>query len=351
MSSIIGVQAVFPEHRYSQKDAMGLIKTMWPDHGAVIDRLTETSGVRFKNLVLPLERYSHLGGFEDRNKIYIESMTKLLHKALTQLQEKHQFSWDDVMILTSTTVTGVAVPTLDARLMNLLPFSKNLIRLPLFGVGCLGGVAGLNRTHDMLKAHPKKLAILIAAEACSLTFQFNDITMSNMVASSLFGDGAAAVLMAGDDHPLRQKGKLQIQTYQNYFYPQTERIMGWDMLDSGFKVVLSGDVAQIVNEHVGDNASEFLSRNQLSSSEIVNIISHPGGPKVLRALEKALNKEESALKASWDSLGENGNISSVSVLDVLRRNLEDSLLKPGPTLALAMGPAFNSEMTLMRAEF
>ncbi len=351
MSSILGVQTVFPEHRYSQKDAMSLIKTMWPDHEAVIDRLTDTSGVKFKNLILPLEGYRHLGGFEDRNKIYIESMIKLLKEALTQLQDKHQFSWDDVMILTSTSVTGVAVPTLDARLMNLLPIPRTVIRVPLFGVGCLGGVAGLNRTHDMLKAHPKKLGILLAAEACSLTFQFNDVTMSNMVATSLFGDGAAAVLMAGDDHPLAQKGKLRILTYQNSFYPQTERIMGWDMLDSGFKVVLSGDVAQIVNQYVGDNVTEFLKANNLSTHEIVNIISHPGGPKVLKALEKALHKEESALKASWESLSENGNISSVSVLDVMRRNIDEKLLKPGPTLALAMGPAFNSEMTLMRAEF
>jgi alkylresorcinol/alkylpyrone synthase len=277
-------------------------------------------------------------------------MMNTLERATRTLQEKVGFDWKDIGVLVSTTITGVAVPSLDARLMNRLPIPHDVVRTPLFGIGCLGGVASLNRAKDLLKAYPNKLALVIAAEACSLTFQFSDVTMSNMVASSLFGDGTAAVLLAGKDHPLSRKGKLEIVDSLNTFYPQTERIMGWDMVDSGFKVVLSGNVPEIVQKHVGGNTQDFLERNHLSSDNINNLISHPGGPKVLNALSEVLKKDESLLRHSWESLRDQGNMSSVSVLNVLERSLDQNKLKKGYALALAMGPAFNSEMSLIRVE-
>lgn len=348
MSRIIGVECTFPEHRYPQKDVMAMVKGVWPDHAAVIDRLNLTSGVEHRSMVLPVDQYPTLGGFEQRNKIYLETMMSLVTQSVRNLQEKTGFDWKDIGIITSTSVTGVAVPTLDARLMNLFPFSPHVVRNPLFGIGCLGGVAGLNRCHDLLKAYPSKLALVIASEACSLTFQFQDATMANMVACSLFGDGSAAVLMAGDDHPLAQHSKLQIIDCMNTFYPQTERIMGWDMVDTGFKVVLSGNVPDIVEKYVGKDAHQFASRNGLVLKDISNLISHPGGPKVLKAVQSVLQKDESHLSHSWDSLREHGNLSSVSVLNVLQRSLEQKTLKKGFALAMAMGPAFNSEMSLIK---
>jgi alkylresorcinol/alkylpyrone synthase len=169
MSKIIGVQTHYPEHRYPQSDIMSLIQTMWPEHAGVVERLTSTSGVEHRNLILPLERYKELGGFEKRNAVYIEQMMKVIEKCCLRLQEKLGFDWKDVGIITSTTITGIAVPSIDARLMNLLPLSPHIVRNPLFGIGCLGGMAALNRTKDLLKAYPEKLALVIAAEACSLT--------------------------------------------------------------------------------------------------------------------------------------------------------------------------------------
>jgi alkylresorcinol/alkylpyrone synthase len=346
MSYVLGAETTFPENRYTQKEMMDFIKSVWPSHSEVIERLKSTSGVNSKNLLLPLEQYKDLGTFEKRNKIYIEKSTFELKKTILSLQEKYPFDWNDLQIVTSTTVTGIAVPTLDARLMNQLPIPKNVIRLPLFGLGCLGGIAGLNRTVDLLKAYPKKLALLLATEACSLTFQFQDVSMANMVATSLFGDGSAAVLLAGDEHPLANKAHLKIKSYGNEFYPDSEKIMGWDILDTGFKVVLSGDVANIVKKYVGDNVRNFLSSQDVHIDGVKNIISHPGGPKVLMALSESLGKSKEDFKHSWESLSEQGNMSSVSVLDVLKRHLEKKTLKKGYALGIAMGPGFNSEMNL-----
>lgn len=348
MAKIISVKTAFPEHRYSQDDIMSMIQTIWPLHRPVLERLKTTSQVKHRNFLLPLERYKNLTGFESRNGIFIEQNVNLLEKAIRGLQEETHFNWKDIGIITSTTITGVAVPSLDARLMNRLPLPTNVIRNPLFGLGCLGGVAALNRTSDLLKAHPQKLALVLASEACSLTFQFQDVNMANMVACSLFGDGTAAVLLAGDDHPLAKKASLEIVDSVNSFYPDTERIMGWDMIDTGFKIVLSGNVPEIVRKYVRDDYQSFIQRNELNSSDINNLISHPGGPKVLMALAEALEKDEELLKESWESLSENGNMSSVSVLNVMERSLKSKSLKKGYALALAMGPAFNSEMSLIR---
>jgi len=347
MAYIIDAETTFPENQYSQNEMMDFIKTVWPGHEEVLERLKQNAGVEKKNLILPLEEYKNLGHFEKRNSIALDKMLKTIKEALLNLQEKNLFDWSDVQIITSTTVTALAVPSLEARLMNQVPLPHNLLRLPLFGLGCLGGVASLNRTSDLLKAYPNKLAIVIASEACSLTFQFQDISMSNMVATSLFGDGSAVVLLAGEKHPLHKKSNLKIRSCMNQFYPDTERIMGWDILETGFKVVLSGDVAKIVHQHVGDNVETFLHQNHLKLSDIKNIISHPGGPKVLLALEETLKKDRSFFQHSWNSLREQGNMSSVSVLDVLKRHLKEKTLKKGPTLALAMGPGFNSELSLM----
>lgn len=348
MSTIIGVHTAFPEYHYQQKEMMDFLKTVWPAHAEVLERLNSTSGVSERNTVVPMTHFKSLGGFEHRNKIYIESIVPLLVRAVTGLQAKIDFDWKDLAVITSTTITGVAVPSLEARLMNILPIPIEVVRNPLFGIGCLGGVAGLNRTHDLLKARPDKLALLIAAEACSLTFQFDDVTMANMVASSLFADGAAAVLLAGPEHPLAQKGRLKLIDSMTRFYHDTERIMGWDIVDSGFKVILSGNVPSIVDQHLNHDAKAFLKKHHLNLQDINSVLSHPGGPKVLKSVASALEKDDSFLRHSRESLNEHGNMSSVSVLNVIERHLKDPELKPGHALALALGPAFNAEMTLIQ---
>lgn len=297
---------------------------------------------------MPLEKYTDLGGFGNRNGFYLEAMLSTLEKAVLGLQEKTGFDWKDLAVVVSNTITGVAVPSLDARLMNRLPIPRDVQRTPILGLGCMGGISSLNRANALLKACPDKLALVLAAEACSLTFQLTDATMANLVATCLFGDGTAAVLLAGDEHPLSKNAPLEILGGASSFYPETERVMGWDMVDTGFKIVLSGNVPEIVKQFVKKDVDAFLAKHNLDLSAVNSLISHPGGPKVLVALSEELGKPTALFQHSWDSLREQGNLSSVSVLNVLERHLQKKTLGSEYALGLAMGPAFNSELTLFK---
>jgi alkylresorcinol/alkylpyrone synthase len=246
----------------------------------------------------------------------------------------------------ATTITGMMAPSLEAIMMNRFPFPTDLLRTPIFGLGCLGGVASLNRAHEFLKSRPDKLAIVMAHEACSLTFQFNDSSMANMVGSSLFGDGAAVVLLAGENHPLYKKSGLVINETRASFYPNTESIMGWEVVDTGFKIVLSGSVPDMVY----NNVAQDLKNINYTPENFSFVISHPGGPKVLEALAKVTEKSRDDFRFSWESLFENGNMSSVSVLNVLEKNLALGKKSGEQGLMMAMGPAFNSEMSLVTWE-
>src|SRR4030095_6383038 len=194
--------------------------------------------------------------------------------------------------------TGIAVPALDARLMNRIPFSRSMKRLPLFGLGCVGGAAGIARTADYLKGHPQEAVILFAVELCSLTIQRDDLSLANLVASGLFGDGAAAVLMVGDDHPLAAPGLPPALDSLSQFFPQTEHIMGWDVTNSGFKVLLSADIAELAQSEVRPSLEAFLGRHDLTIADIDHWLVHPGGPKVIEALENGLGLPDEALALS-----------------------------------------------------
>jgi alkylresorcinol/alkylpyrone synthase len=237
-------------------------------------------------------------------------------------------------------------PSLEAIMMNRFPMPTDLVRTPIFGLGCLGGVAAVNRAQEFLKLRPNKLAIVMAHEACSLTFQFKDGSMANMVGSSLFGDGAAVVLIAGEKHPLYKKSGLVINETRASFYPNTERIMGWDIVDTGFQIVLSGSVPDMVY----NNVTQDLKNINYTPEKFSFVISHPGGPKVLEALAKVTEKSRDDFRFSWESLFENGNMSSVSVLNVLEKTLAQGKKSGEQGLMMAMGPAFNSEMSLVTWE-
>jgi alkylresorcinol/alkylpyrone synthase len=233
--------------------------------------------------------------------------------------------------------------------MNRIPFSTSLKRMPLVGLGCTGGAAGLARVTDYLQGHPGEAALLLAAELCSLTLQYDDVSVANVLASGLFGDGAAAVLLLGDDHPQVQPGQARVVASQSCFFPDTERVMGWDVGEGGFKVILSADVPRIAGEKVRPLLDAFLAQHDLSLADIDHWITHPGGPKVLDALQEALELPGEALQLSRDSLTEIGNVSSVSVLYVLKETLAQRQPAPGDYgLLLALGPAFCAELLLLQ---
>jgi alkylresorcinol/alkylpyrone synthase len=212
----------------------------------------------------------------------------------------------------------------------------------------MAGVAGLNRVAEYLKAFPDEAVIFFSVELCSLTMQIQDISVANLISSGLFGDGGAAVLMVGDKHPLRSKAKLKWHSSKSIFFPNTEDVMGWKVGASGLKIILSKSVPVVTAENLPSALKDFLPENNLSLQDISTFFAHPGGPKVLEAMEKVLDLPQKGLIHSWNSLAENGNMSSVSVLDIFKRifNESDSKPKSGHALSVAMGPAFSTELGL-----
>jgi len=244
-------------------------------------------------------------------------------------------------------VTGIATPSIDARLMNRLPLPAGLRRLPIFGLGCVAGAAGIARAADYVKAYPEQTAALLAVELCSLTLQRSDLSVANLIASGLFGDGAAAVILTGDGHGARSGPRVVAS--RSIFYRDSEDVMGWRISEQGFRVVLSADVPKVVEANLRRDVDAFLACHGLERGAIRRWIAHPGGPKVLEAMAAALDLDSDALAVTWRSLREVGNLSSASVLFVLGDILEQQPPAPGEHgLLLAMGPGFCSELVLLQ---
>jgi alkylresorcinol/alkylpyrone synthase len=230
--------------------------------------------------------------------------------------------------------------------MNRMRLPVNLKRIPIFGLGCLAGAAGIARAADYVKAFPKQAAAVISVELCSLTLQQDDFSMANLISTGLFGDGAAAVLVSGDELPT---GGPRILATKSIFYPDTEHVMGWDISEKGFKIVLSREVPEVVETHLAADVDAFLAEHGLARADIGCFVIHTGGPKVLEATQAALGLPAGALDASWDCLRRMGNLSSASVLCVLEEIQMRRTPAPGTWgLLAAMGPAFCSELVLLR---
>jgi alkylresorcinol/alkylpyrone synthase len=249
----------------------------------------------------------------------------------------------------STTVTGIAVPSLEARLMNRLPFAPTTRRIPLFGLGCLAGTAGIARCADYLQAYPTHAALLLSVELCSLTLQKQDLSVANLIASGLFGDGAAAALLVGDEHPLAPAAPVGVIDSCSVFFPDSEAVMGWEVSASGLKIVLSPGVPHYTREALPGPLKDFLAQHNLKLGEIRHWVSHPGGPKVIDALEEGLALPAGILNRTRQSLAEIGNLSSTSVLIILEEWLRDRIAEPGDWgMMLSMGPGFCAEAALLR---
>jgi alkylresorcinol/alkylpyrone synthase len=227
-----------------------------------------------------------------------------------------------------------------------MSLSPRIKRMPIFGLGCVAGAAGIARAADYVRAFPDQTVVLLSVELCSLNWQKDDLSTANLISAGLFGDGAAAVIITGEDTLLPG---VKIVGTRSIFYPDTEDAMGWDISEKGFRIVLSPAVPQIIREHFRDDMDEFLADHGLSRQDVASWIIHTGGPKVLQAVESALELPSAALEASWASLAEVGNLSSASVLVVLEEHLKHRRCAPGSYSVLAaMGPGFCSEIVLLR---
>ena len=350
-SVIAGVQGALPPNRYSQSEITEVLTQLpqFAPHADLLRLFHQTAKVNNRHLVLPLEQYPGLTDFGHSNSVFIENAVDLGSAAVSAALEDAGFGPQDVDMIMSTTVTGIAVPSLEARIAGRLGMRADVRRVPLFGLGCVAGAAGTARVHDYLRGNPDGVAVLVSAELCSLSFPALGADVAGLVGTALFADGAAAVVFVGE----RRAEKLgitgpRIVDSASRLYPDSLRTMGWDVGSAGFQLVLSPEVPDMVSRYLRNDMTGFLGGHDLEIDDIGVWVSHPGGPKVIEAITESLALPPEALELTWRSLAEIGNISSSSVLHILRDTMDKRPADGSPAVMMAMGPGFCSELVLMQ---
>ena len=354
MSHIAAVCPALPELSYTQEEITAAIAPLLAagsaPRRAAIERTHAASGVRTRHLVLPIERYGALGTFGEANDTFVAAGAELAERALRGALEAADLRPEDVDLILFTSVTGISAPSIDALLVGRLGLRRDVKRVPVFGLGCVAGAAGIARLHDYLVGHPGDVAVLVSVELCSLTIQRDDTSMANVVSSGLFGDGATAVVMVGDARArsMRALGPEVVAT-RSHLYPDSEGALGWDIGGSGFRIVLSASLAGIIEAHLADDVGDLLATRDLKIGDVPTWIAHTGGPRILEAARRALDLPPEALELSWRSLERVGNLSSSSVLHVLADTIERGGQEAGsPGVLFAHGPGVCAEIVLLR---
>lgn len=349
--AILSVGRALPPHHVDQETLIQALSAYWGRRHFNVERLADVhraAQVGGRHLALPLAEYPGLDTFRKTNDAFVRVGAEVGEAAIRSGLAAAGLAPSDVDQLWFVTVTGISTPSLDAKLMNRLGLKPSVKRTPIFGLGCLAGAAGLARASDALRAFPADVGVLLSVELCSLTLQRDDASVANLVATGLFGDGAAAVVLAGGERADGTPAPRIVAT-RSVFYPDTEWVMGWDVVETGFKVVLSAKVPEVIEARVGGDVDAFLAEHGLARGDVRHWVAHTGGPKVIEAFRRALGLPHAALERSWRSLREIGNLSSASVLFVLGDFLDARDARPGDVgLLAAMGPGFSAELVLLR---
>src|ERR687886_2767858 len=342
---ILSAATAVPPHRIEQGDTKEFARHLFAGKFRDLERLLpifDNGLIETRYTCQPLEWFGQEWPFPERNDLYIEHALELSEKAARRCLDRAAVKPEEVGALFFVSTTGISTPSLDAKLLFRLGLDPHLKRIPVWGLGCAGGAAGVARAADYARAYPEELALVIVVELCSLTFQVGDVSKSNLVAASLFADGAAAVLLGAGEGP-------EVLGSHSTTWPGTEDVMGWDLVESGLKVRFARSVPQIVRSRTRATVEEACKMHDLAPEDIQHLVVHPGGVKVLEAYEEALGLEPGTLVLSREILREYGNMSSASVLFVLERFLESYPAGSGEYGSIsALGPGFSAEHVLFR---
>ncbi|MBI3952163.1 MAG: type III polyketide synthase [Acidobacteria bacterium] len=348
MPQVVSVATAVPPYQYSQTQVTHCYGRLHGDHPETVAAFSilDHSGVENRYLCFPPEYYLAGHSFERRNRDYVEQALALSEQAIRACLDRGEVAPDRINHIVLITTTGLATPSLDAMLVQRIPLSPEVRRTPIFGVGCAGGAVGLARTIEFLHAHPNHLALLVSVELCGQTFDASDQSKLGAVAVSLFGDGAAAVLLAGDEHTVEGPRCLGSQSV---FFPDSLDIMGWDFTNEGMRLVLSRRLPALVKRKMPHVIAGFLSAYGLSRDEVKYWIFHPGSGKVLDAYESSLELPPEKLIWAREFLRQYANLSSASVLFILNEIIERGNPQPGDYgLVVAVGPGFSAELVLLQ---
>lgn len=358
MAYICSAGLGIPENRMTQEQAKNIVKEVLPMFNHQLKKLMpvfDNANIHERQMVVSEDWLKKEHTFSERNDLYSHLALKYALEAIDHCLSNDHFlkdtipyeSIDMVMYVSST---GMSTPSLDAYILNERPFHERVNRMPLWGLGCAGGAIGLSRAYDYLKAHPSKSVLVICAELCSLTFQKNDLKMSNLIGTALFGDGVAAILLCGEESPFLSLCKVtipKITKTDSFTLKKSTSIMGWNITNRGFEVVFSKEIPNLVNTLWKDHVNTFLGNENLREQEIHSFIAHPGGKKVLEAMEDSLAIPKYKLAKSYEVLHDHGNMSSATVFYVLKRWLKENITKNEKSLLCALGPGFSSELLLL----
>ena len=337
---IASLATAVPPHKIPQSEVVDFFRRFFDTSCVQRKRLEQVylnASIESRYACAPVEWYERPHGFKEKNDLYIEQAVCLLKQVSVDALAAANLECADIDVLVTVSTTGVSVPSLDARLMEVLPFRRNVQRLPLFGLGCGGGVMGLARAATHARAGSRVLFLVV--ELCTLTFCPNDKAMANVVATALFGDGAAGAVLTADSGPL-------ISASGEYTWRESLDVMGWDVTNNGLEVIMSRSIPAMVHRYLRDATDEFLASVGLTLADIDDFVCHPGGAKVLDALEAAFDLSHGALAASRGVLRQYGNMSAVTVMFVLQLVLETAAAdqrdgNPRRRLMTSLGPGFS----------
>ena len=342
---ILSVATALPRYRVGQEEAKTFARGMFSRRDGDFERLLpifDNVNIDNRYFCVPVEWFERDHTFAEKNALYVEHALDLCEKAARRALDRVGAGPEDVGAIFFVSTTGISTPSLDSKLLFRLGLSEHTRRLPIWGLGCSAGAAGLARAAEHARLYPEKLVLLVAVELSGLTFQRGDRSRSNLISTSLFADGAAAVLLGNTTGP-------EILGSFSTTWPNTEDVMGWDLIDTGLKVQLSKSVPAIVRERFRGNLEDACASLGLDFEQLEHFVLHPGGSKVLDAFEEVLGLEVGGLATSRDVLRDCGNMSSVTVLFILERYLEAGEFARGDLGVLsAMGPGFSAEHVFFR---